>query len=1020
MAKRKKKSTTSKKAKKTVRRQNASTPTTRGGTRNRKGRGSDNDSHSSIPDIPNFDSFPEPSSHGRSIRKLPKPNLSSLPSLPKLSVPKFKKPKLKKPNIKFSFNPHRKALILGLVLILITLLVTLALFSTNRGLITGNVIDFLWSLFGWGMPVSLLATIGLGFWLVSWGLKNAQEFPIVRVLGGLALFFTFETFMTLITVLRDNGVNTFDAVLQAQLGGGWLGYLAAQTMLETIGVVGAVFVLCIIGIGSAVFVSGMSWQDVSLMFQPKPAATIPAITGTAKQPPLPFLQRFRQKESAPPTGAPVTERQNAYPPETTGDEVLPWVEPAAPAGTPDLPIEGEGEGEGENEAKREKAKPEKKNRLSRRGRKAKKAEQTPEAEPPVAPEPLVLGRAPQVQTAPDTPAPSWERPTLEILRRGSEQSTDDTYIHQQALIIEETLTGFGAPAQVVGFNKGPTIVQYCVEPKYLVQKSGKRTKVKVGKIASLADDLSLALAARSVRIQAPVPGKGYVGIEVPNESKALVSLRDVMESKAFNKIGKKTTLTIGLGEDVSGQSMSIDLAKMPHMLIAGATGSGKSVCINALIACLLLQNSPEQLQLVMVDPKRVELTGYNGIPHLAAPVVVDMERVTGTLQWALREMDNRYKQFANIGVRNITEYNKTMKRQKKKSYPFVVIIIDELADLMMLAPDETEKSIARLAQMARATGIHMILATQRPSVDVVTGLIKANFPARIAFAVASSTDSRVVLDSTGAERLLGQGDMLFQSPDAPAPVRMQGCFVSDEELNDVIEYWKNEKRRAMGMTEEGRQVHLRKAATEKVSKSALNHDIWDVDPAEEKRRKDAALAQIKKDSAERAPYIPTAHTQEFRPLSKPAVKEKAKSTPKPKQEPESVKPSATAVPMKTEKPADPEPTTKPNPEYQPPLWEELREEVELAQEEAIYDKNTFHDDLWDEAVEFVQTNNKASISLLQRKYRIGYTRAARLIDRMEEEQIIGPPTGNSKARVVAFSGANDAEKDSNDNEIESD
>ena len=800
--------------------------------------------------------------------------------------------------------------------------------------------------------------------------------------------------MTLITVLRDNGINTFDAVLQAQLGGGWLGYLSAQTLLETIGVVGAVFVLCIIGITSAVFVSNMNWQDIGLIFQPKPAVS-PPLTGTAKQPVLPFLQRFRQQEPAAPLTA-----EGTTPAETPSD-VLPWVEPSAPPGTPDLPVEGE-----ETETPAPKA--EKKTRRGRRSKKAAKPEPapTPAQEQVAAPEPLVLGRAPQIQTAPDAPAPSWELPTVEILRRGSEQSTDDTYIHQQAVIIEETLTGFGAPAQVVDVNKGPTIVQYCVEPRYLVQKSGKRTKVKVGKIASLADDLSLALSARSVRIQAPVPGKGYVGIEVPNASKALVSLRDVMESKAFDKIGKKTTLTIGLGEDVSGQSMSIDLAKMPHMLIAGATGSGKSVCINALIACLLLQNSPEQLQMVMVDPKRVELTGYNGIPHLAAPVVVDMERVTGTLQWALREMDNRYKQFANIGVRNVAEYNKAMKRQKKKSYPFIVIIIDELADLMMLAPDETEKSIARLAQMARATGIHMILATQRPSVDVVTGLIKANFPARIAFAVSSSIDSRVVLDSTGAERLLGQGDMLFQSPDAPAPVRMQGCFVSDEELNDVINYWKGEKRRAMGMTEEGRQVHLMKASTEKVSKSALDHDIWDVDPAEEKRRKDAALAQIKKDSAERAPYIPTSHTKEIRPPSKPPSKAKPAAKPTP--------PPPVAVEPAVAKPAEPTPDTTPASEYQPPLWEELREEVELAQEEAIYDKNTFHDDLWDEVVEFVQTNNKASISLLQRKYRIGYTRAARLIDRMEEEEIIGPPTGNSKARVVTFSGEDDDSMDESD------
>ncbi len=299
-------------------------------------------------------------------------------------------------------------------------------------------------------------------------------------------------------------------------------------------------------------------------------------------------------------------------------------------------------------------------------------------------------------------------------------------------------------------------------------RGGKRTKVKVGKIAGLADDLALALAARSIRIQAPVPGKGYVGIEVPNSAKALVSLRDVMESAEYGRM--KSPLRVGLGQNVAGQPIGADLAAMPHLLIAGTTGSGKSVCVNGLIACLLLQNTPDDLRLVMIDPKRVELTGYNGIPHLAAPVVVDMDRVIGTLQWALREMDNRYKLFAGAGARNISEYNKKMRRDPNaQKLPYIVIIIDELADLMMLAPEDTERSITRLAQMARATGIHMVIATQRPSVDVVTGLIKANFPARIAFAVASSTDSRVILDSTGAERLLGQGDMLFQSPDAAAP-----------------------------------------------------------------------------------------------------------------------------------------------------------------------------------------------------------------------------------------------------------
>jgi S-DNA-T family DNA segregation ATPase FtsK/SpoIIIE len=376
----------------------------------------------------------------------------------------------------------------------------------------------------------------------------------------------------------------------------------------------------------------------------------------------------------------------------------------------------------------------------------------------------------------------------DMLDAGSDQEISNVQIREQVEIIEHTLDSFGAPASVVEINQGPTITQYGVEPSFIEMRSGKRTKVKVGKIASLADDLALALAARSIRIQAPVPGQGYVGIEVPNTDKAVVSLRDVLESEEFQKIN--SPLRIGLGQNVAGQPIATDLTKMPHLLIAGTTGAGKSVCVNGIIACLLLQNTPENLKLVMVDPKRVELTGYNGIPHLIAPVVVDMERVVGTLQWAMREMDNRYQRLADIGARNIIEYNKKAPRQSKEKMPYIVIIVDELADLMMLSPEDTERGITRLAQMSRATGIHMIIATQRPSVDVVTGLIKANFPARIAFAVASSTDSRVILDSTGAERLLGQGDMLFQSPDAAAPVRMQGCFVNETELHNIIEYWR--------------------------------------------------------------------------------------------------------------------------------------------------------------------------------------------------------------------------------------
>ncbi len=416
----------------------------------------------------------------------------------------------------------------------------------------------------------------------------------------------------------------------------------------------------------------------------------------------------------------------------------------------------------------------------------------------------------------------WERPSMEeVLEPGTESSAVDAHIREQVEIIEQTLASFGAPGRVVQVNKGPVITQYGVEPQYVEQRNGRRTKVKVGQINSLGDDLALALAAQSIRIEAPVPGKSYVGIEVPNAKVSIVSLRDVMEGEQFASI--KSQLKIALGQEVSGHAIAADLAQMPHMLIAGATGSGKSVCVNSIIACLLLQNTPEQLRLLMVDPKRVELTNYNGIPHLLMPVIMDLDKVVGALQWVSREMDNRYRKFAEVGARNIADYHRKF---NEGSMPFIVVIIDELADLMIMAPDETERTVCRLAQMARATGIHLVIATQRPSVDVVTGLIKANFPARIAFAVASSTDSRVILDTTGAERLLGRGDLLLMTPDAAQPLRMQGCFVSDRELRRLVDFWRRQRLTAV---EAGKAARAESDESEPAEPAvvALQQPLWE-------------------------------------------------------------------------------------------------------------------------------------------------------------------------------------------------
>jgi S-DNA-T family DNA segregation ATPase FtsK/SpoIIIE len=482
----------------------------------------------------------------------------------------------------------------------------------------------------------------------------------------------------------------------------------------------------------------------------------------------------------------------------------------------------------------------------------------------------------------------WALPSVkDVLDEGSAPEVNEEYIQQRARLIEDTLSSFGAPAQVVEISRGPTVTQFGVEPLFVETRSG-RTRVRVNKISSLADDLALALSAPRIRIQAPVPGRGYVGIEVPNEEMTLVALRDILESEIYQR--KRSSLSFALGRDVAGLPQVATLDTMPHLLIAGTTGSGKSVCVNSILTSFLLHNTPDDLRLVLVDPKRVELTSYNGIPHLLAPVIVEVDRVVGALQWMTREMDKRYHTFARIGARNISDYNARMLSRGGKKLPFLVIVIDELADLMMIAPDETERTITRLAQLARATGIHMILATQRPSVDVVTGLIKANFPARVAFAVASNTDSRVILDQPGAERLLGRGDMLYQAPDAPSPVRLQGVFVSDPEIQRLVDFW----RAQMG---------------------------------------------------DASPYAAAAGAPVDAPL--PA-----------------------GVPLK-----------------QQALWEEMQKEEE-------------GDPLYIEAVDLVRREGRCSVSMLQRRMRIGYTRAARLVDLMEEKGIVSPPEGNTQIRQV--------------------
>jgi S-DNA-T family DNA segregation ATPase FtsK/SpoIIIE len=479
---------------------------------------------------------------------------------------------------------------------------------------------------------------------------------------------------------------------------------------------------------------------------------------------------------------------------------------------------------------------------------------------------------------------TWDLPPVDqILAPAIEIELSAAEIRERVRIIEDTLASFGVPAKVVEVNQGPSITQFGVEPGYLDKRNGDgrtvRSKIKVSKIESLANDLALALAAAPIRIEAPVPGRSMVGIEVPNSNVALVSLRSVLESEAFRKI--KGPLPICLGQDVAGNAVATDLASMPHLLIAGATGSGKSVCINAIIASLLCTRTPDEVKFLMVDPKMVELVPYNGIPHLQAPVVIEIERVIGVLNWATREMETRYKLFNKARARNLEAYNQQLAAQGQRPLPTIVLVIDELADLMMAAADDVERSICRLAQMARATGIHLVIATQSPRVDVVTGLIKANFPARISFAVTSQVDSRVIIDTGGADKLLGRGDMLFMAPDSSKLQRLQGCYVSDKELTALVRYW--------------RGVHT---------------------------------------------------VQE--PL-------------------------------------------RPEDVVQQTLWDEIdTPEEEAAQQDALLPQ----------AIALVQKQRKASVSMLQRRLRIGYSRAAKLIELMEKQGMVGPETGGSKPREV--------------------
>lgn len=723
---------------------------------------------------------------------------------------------------------------IGGVIVLTGVLTIVALFSNANGPLTGWIAQTTTRIAGWGSVIIPIALIIAGVVLL---LRHYEKLPRVSYWRLAGIILLYINVLAWFHFIAGGGFIT----AKDGLGGGYIGAFFDRILANSLGAAGEAVLLVAWSLISILFILNLPLTEIATRISDFLSKVKKPKAETPHQPMFKFTKSKPYKVKR----EPAVELPQGYKPLDLSED------PAASAAVDIAPKHSFGPAEKKEKVERSSNIP---------------AETTP-----------------VVHTKVTMPAAPWPIPAVaDILDPASPNVVQSHYDRDRARIIEETLASFDAPSRIVEIQRGPAVTQYGVEPEFIETRSG-RTRVRVAKIVGLADDLALALSAPSIRIQAPVPGKAYVGIEVPNSELSLVSLRELIETDAFKKVRSK--LRFAFGKDVAGKPVCADLTAMPHLLIAGTTNSGKSVLVNAILTSLLLNNTPLDLRLVLVDPKRVELTGYNGIPHLLAPVVVDAERVAGALQWVLREMDSRYKRFSKAGVRNILDYN----RKGEEHLPYIVVVIDELADLMLLARDETERSITRLAQLARATGIHLIISTQRPSVDVITGVIKANFPARVAFMVASSMDSRVIIDKPGAETLLGRGDMLYQAPDAPAPVRLQGVYVSDREIQRLVDAWRliTANRQAEGGDD------LLKA------------------------------------------------TFEFQPLSVP-----------------------------------------------------------LKQQSFFGESLQADDPVLKEAIELVRKEGKASISFLQRRLRIGYNRAARLIDTMEEQKIIGPQQMGSQVREV--------------------
>jgi S-DNA-T family DNA segregation ATPase FtsK/SpoIIIE len=729
--------------------------------------------------------------------------------------------------------------IIGTLLLILAGVTLLSLFSPNRGFFIATWLEVLSVLIGWGRYIFWIPLTVLAIWFFRAFSHEDSDEKWEKPIG---------TFLLLAVLLIAFHFVAPGESIDSPGGGGLIGLALGEMLRSALGTAGAIVAL----VGTVpivlILISGLSFRELIQLsfdlyyrfqdwrhFRQLPINQPASRTLTSPEPQTRFIDRI----------LPTSNNTEAPAQQQTTNEETPLI---LPGKAKELP--------------------------------------SPEHTRPSPPSVPI--------TAQPENAHYWQLPGLDqLFEFGHEMEISEREIHKRVKIIEDTLSGFNIKVQVREINPGPAVTRFSLKLMDQKDSKGNAKKVRVSRVVNLQNDLALALAASPIRIEAPIPGKPYIGIEVPNSNKNLVALRNLMESDRF--VNHNGMLKLALGQNVAGQAFVADLAAMPHLLIAGATGSGKSVCINATVACLLSTHTPDTLRMLMIDPKMVELVNYNGIPHLLAPVVTELEKAVGVLSWATREMDRRYKMFAKEHVRNLQAFNDKMEEEVREKLPFIVVIIDELADLMMMAPDEVERTIARLAQMARATGVHLIIATQRPSVDVVTGLIKANFPARIAFAVSSQIDSRVILDSPGAERLLGKGDMLYMAADSSKLQRLQGVFVSDVELNRLVRYWTD----ATPRTARGERPHIA--------------------------------------------------------------------------------PPANLV--------------------QQPLWEEITETQQ--------DKNKDDDKLLEAAIAEVRKQGKASVSMLQRRLRVGYARAARLIDEMEAQGIIGADEGGGRARPVLVTEADD-------------